>query len=81
MLDEYQKSFGESWRTVQADGAQPWPYLNEALAKFQVSVFFLIMSAVVLMWYVELCFSNSSLKLFLKDINRSFRGVILKNLF
>ncbi|KAK1380377.1 hypothetical protein POM88_027121 [Heracleum sosnowskyi] len=35
LIDEYQKNFGESWRTVQADNAQPWPYLNEALAKFQ----------------------------------------------
>ena len=40
MLDEYQKSFRDSWRTVQADSTQPWPYLNEALTKFQVSVFF-----------------------------------------
>ncbi|KAK1396688.1 hypothetical protein POM88_006551 [Heracleum sosnowskyi] len=36
LIDEYQKNFGESWRTVQADNAQPWPYLNEALAKFQI---------------------------------------------
>lgn len=35
VLDEYQKAFGESWRTVQADSTQPWPYLNEALTKFQ----------------------------------------------
>ncbi|KAF4347925.1 hypothetical protein F8388_016661 [Cannabis sativa] len=35
VLDEYQKTFGESWRSAQADGSQPWPYLNEALAKFQ----------------------------------------------
>ncbi|XP_027353929.1 VAMP-like protein YKT61 isoform X1 [Abrus precatorius] len=35
VLDEYQKSFGESWRSVQEDGTQPWPYLNEALTKFQ----------------------------------------------
>ncbi|KAF9622265.1 hypothetical protein IFM89_030307 [Coptis chinensis] len=35
VLDEYQKSFGESWRTVQADASQPWPYLKEALTKFQ----------------------------------------------
>ncbi|XP_009802668.1 VAMP-like protein YKT61 [Nicotiana sylvestris] len=35
VLDEYLKSFGESWKTVQSDNAQPWPYLNEALAKFQ----------------------------------------------
>ena len=36
VIDEYQKNFGDSWRTVQADNTQPWPYLNEALAKFQV---------------------------------------------
>ncbi|OVA13496.1 Synaptobrevin [Macleaya cordata] len=35
VLDEYQKNFGDSWRTVQADSTQPWPYLNEALTKFQ----------------------------------------------
>ncbi|KAK8523404.1 hypothetical protein V6N12_047924 [Hibiscus sabdariffa] len=35
MLDEYQKSFGESWRTAQADSTQNWPYLDEALTKFQ----------------------------------------------
>nr|KJB54022.1 hypothetical protein B456_009G054600 [Gossypium raimondii] len=31
VLDEYLKNFGESWRTVQADSAQSWPYLEEAL--------------------------------------------------
>ncbi|MQL94766.1 hypothetical protein Taro_027414 [Colocasia esculenta] len=36
VLDEYQKAFGESWRTIQADATQPWPYLTEALTKFQV---------------------------------------------
>ncbi|XAR50745.1 hypothetical protein NMG60_11005160 [Bertholletia excelsa] len=35
VLDEYKKNFGESWRTVQADKTQPWPYLDEALTKFQ----------------------------------------------
>ncbi|KDO59431.1 hypothetical protein CISIN_1g029101mg [Citrus sinensis] len=35
VLDEYQKNFGESWRTAQADNMQPWPYLNEALNKYQ----------------------------------------------
>ncbi|KAK8654852.1 hypothetical protein V6N13_107449 [Hibiscus sabdariffa] len=35
MIDEYQKSFGESWRTAQADSTQNWPYLDEALTKFQ----------------------------------------------
>lgn len=35
VLDEYQKKFGDSWRTAQEDSTQPWPYLNEALTKFQ----------------------------------------------
>ena len=35
VLDEYQQSFGESWRTVQEDSTQTWPYLNDALMKFQ----------------------------------------------
>ncbi|KAF3678724.1 VAMP-like protein YKT62 [Capsicum annuum] len=35
VLDEYMKNFGDSWKSVQSDNAQPWPYLNEALAKFQ----------------------------------------------
>ncbi|XP_058206966.1 VAMP-like protein YKT61 [Rhododendron vialii] len=35
VLDEYQKNFGDSWRAVKVDNTQPWPYLNEALAKFQ----------------------------------------------
>ncbi|KAE9592055.1 putative Longin-like domain-containing protein [Lupinus albus] len=35
VLDEYQKAFSDSWRTVQADSTQPWPYLNDALTKFQ----------------------------------------------
>ncbi|CAI9098897.1 OLC1v1035630C1 [Oldenlandia corymbosa var. corymbosa] len=35
VLDEYQKVFGDSWKSAQADNTQPWPYLTEALAKFQ----------------------------------------------
>lgn len=35
VLDEYQRSFGESWRTVQADVTEPWKYLNDALTKYQ----------------------------------------------
>ncbi|KAK8698588.1 hypothetical protein V6N13_114700 [Hibiscus sabdariffa] len=35
VLDEYQKNFGESWRNAQADSTEPWPYLNDALTKFQ----------------------------------------------
>ncbi|KAL6502527.1 VAMP-like protein ykt61 [Orobanche hederae] len=35
VLDEYQKAFGDSWKNAQADSTQPWPYLVEALSKFQ----------------------------------------------
>ncbi|KAL1372149.1 hypothetical protein HN51_002297 [Arachis hypogaea] len=35
VMDEYQKSFGESWRTVDKDSTQSWPFLDEALIKFQ----------------------------------------------
>lgn len=42
VLDEYQKTFGESWRSAQTDSTQPWPYLTEALTKFQVCFFFLL---------------------------------------
>ncbi|XP_068638030.1 VAMP-like protein YKT61 [Aristolochia californica] len=35
VLDEYQKNFGDSWRAATADATQAWPYLTEALTKFQ----------------------------------------------
>ncbi|KAL0288415.1 UNVERIFIED_CONTAM: VAMP-like protein YKT61 [Sesamum angustifolium] len=35
VLEEYQKNFGDSWKTVQADNSQQGLYLNEALSKFQ----------------------------------------------
>ncbi|XP_020245554.1 VAMP-like protein YKT61 isoform X2 [Asparagus officinalis] len=35
VLDEYQKAFGEAWRSVQADVSEPWPYLENALTKYQ----------------------------------------------
>ncbi|KAG4136785.1 hypothetical protein ERO13_D07G030000v2 [Gossypium hirsutum] len=35
VIDEYQKNFGESWRTAQADSTEPWPYLDNALTKYQ----------------------------------------------
>ncbi|KAG6494535.1 VAMP-like protein YKT61 isoform X1 [Zingiber officinale] len=35
VLDEYQKTFGESWRAQQTDSTQPWSFLTEALTKFQ----------------------------------------------
>ncbi|KAE8723343.1 VAMP-like protein YKT62 [Hibiscus syriacus] len=35
VVDEYQRNFGESWRTTEADSTQIWPYLDEALTKFQ----------------------------------------------
>ena len=41
VIDEYQKSFGETWRSAKEDSAQPWPYLADALTKFQVYSFFL----------------------------------------
>ena len=41
VIDEYQKSFGEAWRSAKEDSSQPWPYLAEALTKFQVYSFFL----------------------------------------
>ncbi|KAG6515230.1 hypothetical protein ZIOFF_025615 [Zingiber officinale] len=44
ILDEYQKAFGESWRGVKVDATQPWPYLTEALTKFQLKCCFFFMS-------------------------------------
>ncbi|KAE8693678.1 VAMP-like protein YKT62 [Hibiscus syriacus] len=35
VVDEYQRNFGESWRTAEVDSTQIWPYLDEALTKFQ----------------------------------------------
>ncbi|KAL6613758.1 hypothetical protein ACP70R_036028 [Stipagrostis hirtigluma subsp. patula] len=35
VLEEYQKTFGESWRTAKTDVTQPWQYLNDALTKYQ----------------------------------------------
>ncbi|KAM7472947.1 hypothetical protein LguiA_011130 [Lonicera macranthoides] len=35
VIDEYQKFAGDRWRTAQADSTESWPYLNEALTKFQ----------------------------------------------
>jgi len=35
VLEEYQKTFGESWRTTKEDATQPWQYLNDALTKYQ----------------------------------------------
>ncbi|KAI5070620.1 hypothetical protein GOP47_0014963 [Adiantum capillus-veneris] len=35
VLDEYQKSFGSSWQDAQSDNSDTWPYLNEALGKYQ----------------------------------------------
>ncbi|VVB16396.1 unnamed protein product [Arabis nemorensis] len=36
VLDEYEKSFGEAWRSAKEDSKDPsWPYLDEALKKFQ----------------------------------------------
>ncbi|KAI5083500.1 hypothetical protein GOP47_0003243 [Adiantum capillus-veneris] len=35
VLDEYERVFGNSWLTVAADKAESWPFLNEALVKYQ----------------------------------------------
>ena len=35
LLYEYTKSFGESWGSAKEDNTQPWPYLDEALTKYQ----------------------------------------------
>ncbi|XP_051228510.1 VAMP-like protein YKT61 [Lolium perenne] len=35
VLEEYQKSFGESWRTAEEDATQPWEYLDDALTRYQ----------------------------------------------
>jgi synaptobrevin family protein YKT6 len=35
VIDEYIKAFGDSWRNVKEDSSQPWPYLTDALSKFQ----------------------------------------------
>ncbi|XP_066315908.1 VAMP-like protein YKT61 [Miscanthus floridulus] len=35
VLEEYQKTFGESWRTTKTDVTQPWQYLDDALTKYQ----------------------------------------------
>ncbi|KAL6587483.1 VAMP-like protein ykt61 [Orobanche minor] len=35
VLDEYQKAFGDSWNIAQADSTETWPYLAEAISKFQ----------------------------------------------
>ena len=44
-MDEYQKSFRDSWRSVKEDSTQPWPYLNEALIKFQACKYLFNVSA------------------------------------
>lgn len=35
VLDEYQKTFRDSWSTAEEDCKEPWSYLNEALTRFQ----------------------------------------------
>ncbi|CAN7122029.1 unnamed protein product [Brassica rapa subsp. narinosa] len=35
VLDEYQKIFGETWRSAKEVSNQKWPYLVEALEKFK----------------------------------------------
>jgi synaptobrevin family protein YKT6 len=38
-LDEYQTTFGNTWQTKTTDSTDPWPYLPDALTKFQVCLF------------------------------------------
>ncbi|RYR68091.1 hypothetical protein Ahy_A03g014561 isoform A [Arachis hypogaea] len=45
VLDEYNKKFGESWRSAQTDSTQPWPYLDEALTKFQACKYLFVILA------------------------------------
>eukprot|EP00246_Nothoceros_aenigmaticus_P006257 TRINITY_DN19059_c0_g1_i1.p1 TRINITY_DN19059_c0_g1~~TRINITY_DN19059_c0_g1_i1.p1 ORF type:complete len:202 (-),score=32.71 TRINITY_DN19059_c0_g1_i1:487-1092(-) len=35
VLDEFQQKFGNSWQNARTDSEEPWPYLPEALMKFQ----------------------------------------------
>nr|KAJ0205441.1 hypothetical protein LSAT_V11C500261630 [Lactuca sativa] len=35
VIDEYQKKHGNSWHNIQADITDQWPYLNDALTRFQ----------------------------------------------
>ncbi|XP_062207564.1 VAMP-like protein YKT61 isoform X1 [Phragmites australis] len=35
VLDEYQKAFGDSWKSASADATQQWPFLTNALTQFQ----------------------------------------------
>ncbi|XP_024367646.1 VAMP-like protein YKT61 [Physcomitrium patens] len=35
VLDEYQRTFGDSWKIKNTDSTDAWPYLPEALAKYQ----------------------------------------------
>jgi synaptobrevin homolog YKT6 len=39
VLDEYQKAYGDSWKSVTADETQQWAFLTDALTKFQVQTF------------------------------------------
>ncbi|KAI4973678.1 hypothetical protein ZWY2020_041459 [Hordeum vulgare] len=36
VLEDYLKSFGESWRTAKDDATQHWQYLDDALTKYQL---------------------------------------------
>ncbi|EFJ18584.1 hypothetical protein SELMODRAFT_112680 [Selaginella moellendorffii] len=35
VLDKYEQTFGNSWRQLKADKQHAWPWLDEALKKFQ----------------------------------------------
>jgi len=72
VLDEYIKSFGESWRSIQADSTEPWPYLNEALTKFQACkclCIILALARIIVEFTLKKCiiFTIASNKFFLFD--------------
>ncbi|KAH7281624.1 hypothetical protein KP509_36G055700 [Ceratopteris richardii] len=35
VLDEYQRNFGDSWQSIKTDKLDVWPFLNDALARYQ----------------------------------------------
>ena len=50
VLDEYERVFGNSWQSKQSDNTDVWPYLDEALAKFQVWPLWLPCKLVKFLW-------------------------------
>ena len=62
VLDEYLKKFGDSWKTAKSDCTDPWPYLNDALTKYQVllhsDLTILLWNSVQLFYHVMFRFSS-----------------------